>query len=181
MKMIRKRTEVKSTARGKLLEQQILSAAAKLEAEQLLVLRKVDPPTRMVKGKGGWKVVRTASPFLDFVGVHSVTGQAVFIEAKTISNGHRLELGEGGLTAAQISALAIWSAARARVGVIVKLVGKFESTFWWLSGTEVFRATLHTQKSIAVVERGVPLLVDEDGDPIIYHHLRGVVVPDEST
>lgn len=82
-------------------------------------LKKVDPPSRVVKGPGGPRIVYLANPFLDLVGAWTERGgRSVFLEVKSTS-GHRLRIArDGGLTEKQIEALQEWRAAGAVTGVL---------------------------------------------------------------
>ena len=105
----------KKKNRGKEFEQEILDRAKKYEADRRLILRKVDPPTRIIRGK----IIMCANPFLDFCGVWAEkNGRAVFLEAKR-TDGSKLKLDcAGGLTKKQLQSMRRWKAAGAATGII---------------------------------------------------------------
>lgn len=90
------------------------------ESARLLVLRKVDPPTRVI-GKG--RIIYLPNPFLDYVGSWAeVGGRAVFIEAKETKN-NKLGVGQSsssGITVKQLHSLRVWQASGAVAAVLWK-------------------------------------------------------------
>jgi hypothetical protein len=120
--------------RGKRFEQEIADAALSYERARLLILRKVDPPTRIV-GRG--RIVFLANPFLDFVGVWiEREGKAVFLEAKETSSG-QLGLGQktNGVTAPQLRSLRVWHHA----GAVSAVLWRVGSATFLLPITEIDR------------------------------------------
>lgn len=152
MKMHRK---VKITGnRGRDFEREILEMASRYESERRLVLRKVDPPTRVLKIKGKVCVVQCASPFLDFVGVHRDAAdeyQTVMIEAK-VTEKRRLVFGSGGLSDKQIENVRTWHNAGAAVGVLVKWWEEGVVRFSWVTPRDIGKAIDSGWRSVALCD-----------------------------
>lgn len=105
-------------ARGKGFEHDIIERAKVYEAKKYLVLRKVDPPSRIIRGR----VLFLANPFLDFVGSFTERGgRAIFLEAKET---HEDKLGIGaktnGITDKQLHSLRVWHHSGAIAGTLWK-------------------------------------------------------------
>ena len=101
--------------RGKAFEQDIVDLAASYEKARVLVLRKVDPPVRML----GQRVLFLRNPFLDFAGsLTSRNGKAIFVEAKETSDGKLAIKSQNGVTAHQWHMLRVWNCANAITAVV---------------------------------------------------------------
>lgn len=104
----------RNNSNGAALERTLATVFNHYETKRILRLRKVDPPTIVVKGR----VVMKANPFLDFVGVWTEGAQAaLFVEAKSTKE-PRLPVGHGGITETQWENLLQWTAAGAVVFVL---------------------------------------------------------------
>jgi hypothetical protein len=104
---------------GKALEARIMTAVNIYGRRELLLMRKVDPPsfTRYVGGKT--VTTLTQNPFLDFVGTWTErSGRALFIEAKSTAEPRLPFGGDACVTIQQMEALRSWSHAGAAVGII---------------------------------------------------------------
>lgn len=100
---------------GKAFEAIIESINLQYQRQGLMRLKKVDPPTRIIRGQ----VLFLENPFLDYAGVCTVeNGRAVFVEAKSTSYPRLPIGGHGGLSDKQIAALDMWETAGALVGVL---------------------------------------------------------------
>ncbi len=101
--------------RGREFEKEILEVAKRYEADRSMTLRKVDPPTRFIRGK----IVMMANPFLDFCGSWTERGgRAVFLEAKRTDTDRLKLCCAGGLTEKQLQSLRRWRSAGAVTGII---------------------------------------------------------------
>jgi len=126
---------------GKNLEKWIEIEAKKYENKNLLMLRKVDPPSfsRVFKGK----TIHTLlpNPFPDFIGVNK-KGTAICIEAKSTKE-KRLSFGKSGLRQKQIDDLKDWRKFGAICGIIWDC-----GEFYWASLESIERAEKDGRKSI---------------------------------
>ena len=126
---------------GKNLEKWIEIEAKKYENKDLLMLRKVDPPSfsRVFKGK----TIHTLlpNPFPDFIGVNK-KGTAICIEAKSTKE-KRLSFGKSGLRQKQIDELRDWRKFGAICGIIWDC-----GEFYWASLESIERAEKDGRKSI---------------------------------
>jgi penicillin-binding protein-related factor A (putative recombinase) len=100
--------------RGKEFEKEIKELSASYEARRILVLRKCDPPVRML----GKRVLFLKNPFLDFVGAICRNGRALFIEAKETKTGKLPVDNAGGVTEHQMHCLKVWHHAGAVAAVV---------------------------------------------------------------
>lgn len=93
------------------------------DAQPCFTVSHVSPPSRII----GKRVVFTANPFLDFVGVMRVPGVTkgvpLFCECKTTKE-TKLRCGSGGLSEAQIAALFRWWKAGAIACVLWCCIGR---------------------------------------------------------
>lgn len=107
----------KPLSRGKQFEADIKARLTYYEADRILVMRKVDPPTRIV---GPGRIIFLPNPFLDFLGSWvERDGRAVFIEAKETKDAKLgLEQKQTGITKDQLRNLHIWHQANAAAGVL---------------------------------------------------------------
>lgn len=116
---------------GKVFEKEIETTAAGYHNRRIAVLRKVDPPVRLIyyfDKTTQTKKTRTifmANPFLDFVGIWSARGgRMLLVEAKSTAT-HRLPLNrDGGLTKEQVATIKTWRIAGAAVCVVWQWAGK---------------------------------------------------------
>jgi len=77
-------------------------------------LRKVDPPSRVIGGGAGRRVIFLENPWLDFAGVWTERhGRAVFIEAKSTTEPKLAVDRDGGVTEKQADAIIHWRIAGA--------------------------------------------------------------------
>jgi hypothetical protein len=93
---------------GKPFENEIQATCDQYERWKLARIRKVDPPTIVVKGR----VIMRENPFLDFVG--TIAGRLVMFEAKSTAE-PRLPLVTAGISESQLAAADQWEAAGAIV------------------------------------------------------------------
>jgi penicillin-binding protein-related factor A (putative recombinase) len=99
---------------GKAFEEALTRTCEYYESRRLMRVRKVDPPTIVVKGK----VIMLKNPFLDFVGTWTeCNGRAIMFEAKSTSK-PVLPFGSSGVSDAQLEAMRQWQAAGAIVFVL---------------------------------------------------------------
>jgi penicillin-binding protein-related factor A (putative recombinase) len=125
-------------------------------------IRKVDPPTRMVR-MGGGKVVAIPqpNPYLDYAGAWTARhGQAVFLEAKSTQQ-PRLSIGtDDGIKESQIESIGRWAAAGAISGVLwhhdggVKAITAQELLHCVAAGARSLK-----WRHLPLVERGTGLIV----------------------
>lgn len=109
--------KTRKLSRGKQFEKDIVERCKRYESQRTLVLRKCDPPTRIV---GPGRIIFLPNPFLDFLGSWvERDGKSVFLEAKETNNA-KLGLGAStnGVTADQLRNLRIWHQANAIAAVI---------------------------------------------------------------
>lgn len=98
---------------GKRFENMVSASAAHYQAEGLLRIKKVEPPTRIVGGGQARRVIFMENPFLDWVGAWTERrGRAVFIECKSTGEG-KLPFDGNGVTTLQLDAMRNWSNAGA--------------------------------------------------------------------
>lgn len=108
------------SGRGKEFERHLTDLAADYERRRLLVMRKLDPPTRVI---GPGKIIYMRSPFVDFSGSWTErAGRSIHIEAKET---HDNKLGVGasassGITVNQVHNLHVWHQAGAVAAVCWK-------------------------------------------------------------
>jgi penicillin-binding protein-related factor A (putative recombinase) len=117
---VRREARVSLRNTGKGFESMVLATAEVYEAEGVLTLCKVDPPTQVVWSRNKPKVIfKKGNPFLDFVGSWTERGGcALFLEAKSTKD-DRLDIyAQGGVTVAQVQSLLRWEKAGAAVGVL---------------------------------------------------------------
>lgn len=126
---------------GKNLEKWIEIEAKKYEQKNLLMLRKVDPPSfsRVFKGK----TIHTLlpNPFPDFIGM-TKRGTCLCIEAKSTKD-KRLAFGKSGLRQKQIDDLRDWKKFGAICGIIWDC-----GEFYWATLEDIDRADRDGRKSI---------------------------------
>lgn len=95
---------------GRSFQQSIITTLTAYESKNLMRVRKVDPPSRVLGGgKSARRVIFMENPFLDFAGAWTgAGGRAVFFEAKSTSD-HKLRFdSDSGLTTKQLNALRSW-------------------------------------------------------------------------
>jgi penicillin-binding protein-related factor A (putative recombinase) len=117
------RTNVSNDGRG--FQKEIERTCGAYQARRTAVLRKVDPPTKIVGTGDARRVIFMANPFLDYAGSWTARhGRAIFIECKSTAT-HRLPFKRsGGLTEDQVSALKSWRHAGAAAGVLWQFSGR---------------------------------------------------------
>jgi len=137
--------------RGAEFEKEVIRRAALYEKERLLVLRKVDPPTRII---GKAKIIYLPNPFLDFVGSYTEAGgRAIFIEAKQ-TDGDKLGIGSSnssGVTVKQLHALRVWSAS----GAIAAVLWKTPNAIWFVP-IEAIESMMYKTQTKRIAEADLP-------------------------
>lgn len=95
-------------------QSKIEATARQYQAANWLRLRKVDPPTRVLGGGAGRRIIFLPNPFLDFVGAWTERkGRMVVIECKSTSKPKLPFDSSGGITTAQLDSLRNWHNAGA--------------------------------------------------------------------
>lgn len=109
---------------GRSFQKEIETTVGGYLSRRIAMLRKVDPPTRLVGTGLQRKVIFMANPFLDFVGTWTARGgRALFVECKSTQT-HRLPFNSsGGLTATQWVTMKSWTLA----GAVCCLVWKWNN------------------------------------------------------
>lgn len=116
------RTNRRNDGRG--FQEEIEQTCGAYNANRQAMIRKVDPPARIVGAHPNRRVIFLPNPFLDYVGTWTARhSRAIFIEAKSGAS-QRLRLGSGGLTDTQQSALLAWRRAGAAAFVLYQWAGK---------------------------------------------------------
>lgn len=104
---------------GRSFQKEIERTCGAYHSRRVAVLRKCDPPTRLVGSGAQRRVLFMANPFLDFVGTWTTHhGRALFIECKSTGT-HRLPFARsGGITAEQVSTIKTWRLAGAAAAIL---------------------------------------------------------------
>ncbi len=111
----------------------------------VLTLEKVNPASRIIGGGAARKVIFMSTRLVDFVGVWTARGgRAIFLEAKSTQEA-RLPLGRpGGLTAAQVAGLRLWTLSGAAAG----LLWRCDEGVFWAPYRDIEQAVVRGQKSL---------------------------------
>ena len=129
---------------GKPFEKTIETILMQYASKGILRMKKVDPPTRLLKLGGSTKVIMLPNPFLDYVGSWTARhGRAVFMEAKSTSEPQLKINSDGGLTVKQFEAMRQWQAAGAVTFVLWEHHGHVRMLTY-----DMVKAALETAKHI---------------------------------
>jgi penicillin-binding protein-related factor A (putative recombinase) len=138
---------------GRAWEATVEAILTQYTARGLLRLRKVEPPTRTIGGKGFRKVIYLPNPFLDYVGAWTEAGgRAVFMEAKSTSEDRLPMGGSGGLSAGQVENLFNWTNA----GAVAFVLWEAPAGVVFIRAESVRSAFVKNRKSLAP-DDGVPV------------------------
>lgn len=110
------------SGRGKEFEKEIIERCVYYERKRYMTLRKVDPPTRIVKFGRFPKIIFLKNPFLDFTGtITEKNGRAIYLEAKeTHEDRIGISCKTNGITDTQMHSLRMWHCSKAVSAVLWK-------------------------------------------------------------
>lgn len=103
---------------GRAAQEMVRMSASAYERQGRLMLRKIDPPCRIVGSGPARRVIFMPNPWLDFAGTWTERGGRMLILEIKSTNSERLAVGTGGITAAQCDSLLSWHQAGAACGVL---------------------------------------------------------------
>jgi len=104
---------------GQDFERRIDLSAGWAEMNRIIVLRKIEPPTKVIRIGGKPVVIQLRNDCLDYTGTRVVDGRAIWIEAKSTAEPRLgFKVKKSGLTTKQFESLALWYWAGAISGVL---------------------------------------------------------------
>ena len=137
---------MKTKNTGKPFEAAIIQQCALYEKAGIAIIRKSDPPTRVVRIKGKPQIIYQRNPWLDFVGCYVHSGRMIQFECKHVDK-PRLPIGiktGHGVSLKQIKSMQIWNQANADIFLV------------WYDGKDLF--VLNAGEVVKMYSEGIKSL-----------------------